>query len=381
MTEVSVIGVGMHPFGRFPGKSALDMSADALRAALTDAGISWSDVQTCFAGSLEVSNPDSVVAKIGLTGIPVYGVFNGCATANTSLSMAARAIEHGEADIAVAVGFDKHPRGAFSADPSVLGLPAWYAETGMFLTTHFFGMKINRYMHQYGITPMTLARVAAKNFRNGELNERAWRRTPMSEEDILAAPYLNYPLTRFMYCAPDEGAAAVVLCRADKAREYQSQPIRLAASLLRTRTDGAFEVQCPSLPATGAPSPTVAASLAAYELAGVSPSDVGVAQLQDTDAGSEVIHMAENGFCADGDQEKLIADGHTEIGGSLPVNTDGGLIANGEPIGASGLRQIHEVVLQMRGQAGNRQIAVPPRVGYTHLYGSPGTGAVSILIR
>ncbi|HQV17752.1 MAG: thiolase family protein [Gordonia sp.] len=381
MTEVSVIGVGMHPFGRFPGKSALDMGADALRAALTDAGISWSDVQTCFAGSLEVSNPDSVVAKIGLTGIPVYGVFNGCATANTSLSMAARAIEHGEADIAVAVGFDKHPRGAFSADPSVLGLPAWYAETGMFLTTHFFGMKINRYMHEYGITPMTLARVAAKNFRNGELNERAWRRTPMSEEDILAAPYLNYPLTRFMYCAPDEGAAAVVLCRADKAREYQSQPIRLAASLLRTRTDGAFEVQCPSLPATGAPSPTVAASLAAYELAGVSPSDVGVAQLQDTDAGSEVIHMAENGFCADGDQEKLIADGHTEIGGSLPVNTDGGLIANGEPIGASGLRQIHEVVLQMRGQAGNRQIAVPPRVGYTHLYGSPGTGAVSILIR
>lgn len=381
MTEVSVIGVGMHPFGRFPGKSALDMGADALRAALTDAGISWSDVQTCFAGSLEVSNPDSVVAKIGLTGIPVYGVFNGCATANTSLSMAARAIEHGEADIAVAVGFDKHPRGAFSADPSVLGLPAWYAETGMFLTTHFFGMKINRYMHEYGITPMTLARVAAKNFRNGELNERAWRRTPMSEEGILAAPYLNYPLTRFMYCAPDEGAAAVVLCRADKAREYQSQPIRLAASLLRTRTDGAFEVQCPSLPATGAPSPTVAASLAAYELAGVSPSDVGVAQLQDTDAGSEVIHMAENGFCADGDQEKLIADGHTEIGGSLPVNTDGGLIANGEPIGASGLRQIHEVVLQMRGQAGNRQIAVPPRVGYTHLYGSPGTGAVSILIR
>lgn len=381
MADVAIIGVGMHPFGRFPGKSALDMGAEALRAALADAGISWSDVQTCFAGSLEVSNPDAVVAKVGLTGIPVYGVFNGCATANTSLSMAAKAIEHGEADIAVAVGFDKHPRGAFAADPSVLGLPAWYAETGMFLTTHFFGMKINRYMHEYGITPMTLARVAAKNLRNGELNERAWRRTPMSEEEILSAPYLNYPLTRYMYCAPDEGAAAVVLCRADKAREYQSQPIRLAASLLRTRTEGAFEVQCPSLPTAGAPSPTVAASLAAYERAGVSPSDVGVAQLQDTDAGSEIIHMAENGFCADGDQEKLIADGHTEIGGSLPVNTDGGLIANGEPIGASGLRQIHEVVLQMRGQAGSRQIEQPPRVGYTHLYGSPGTGAVSILIR
>lgn len=381
MTEAAIIGVGLHPFGRFPGKSALDMGAEALQLALVDAGISWSDVQIGFAGSLEVSNPDSVVAKVGLTGIPVYGVFNGCATANTSLSMAARAIEHGEADIAVAVGFDKHPKGAFSADPSVLGLPNWYAETGLFLTTHFFGMKINRYMHEHAITPQTLARVAAKNLRNGERNELAWRRKPFSEEEILAAPYLNYPLTQFMYCAPDEGAAAIVLCRADKAKQYQATPVRVAASVLRTRREGAFEMQAPSLPITGAPSPTVDASRAAYEIAGVSPQDVGVAQLQDTDAGSEIIHMAENGFCADGDQEKLIAEGYTELTGPLPVNTDGGLIANGEPIGASGLRQIHEIVLQLRGQAGARQIEKTPTVGYTHLYGSPGTGAVTILTR
>lgn len=381
MTDAAIIGVGMHPFGRFPGKSALDMGAHALKAALDDAGITWSDVQIGFAGSLEVSNPDSVVAKVGLTGIPVYGVFNGCATANTALSMAVKAVEHGEADIAVAVGFDKHPKGAFAADPSVLGLPDWYAQTGLFLTTHFFGMKINRYMHDHGISAQTLARVAAKNLRNGARNELAWRRKTLTEDEILAAPYLNYPLTQFMYCAPDEGAAAIVVCRADKAAEYQKTPIRVAASILRTRREGAFEMQAPSLPITGAPSPTVDASRAAFERAGVSPADVGVAQLQDTDAGSEIMHMAENGFCADGDQEKLIADGHTEIGGPLPVNTDGGLIANGEPIGASGLRQIHEVVRQMRGQAGDRQIAEPPTVGYTHLYGSPGTGAVTILVR
>jgi len=381
MAGVSIIGVGMHPFGRFPGKSALDMGAEALHSALRDAGISWSDVQMGFAGSLEVSNPDSIVGKMGLTGIPVYGVFNGCATANTSLSMAAKAIEHGEADIAVAVGFDKHPKGAFSADPSVLGLPDWYAQTGLFLTTHFFGMKINRYMSDYGISPRTLARVAAKNMRNGEHNEMAWRRKPMSEEEILAARYLNYPLTQYMYCAPDEGAAAIVVCRSDLARKYTSTPITLSASVLRSRREGAFEMQSTSLPLTGAPSPTVDASRAAFEIAGVEPSDVGVAQLQDTDAGSEIMHLAENGFCADGDQEKLIAEGHTEITGVLPVNTDGGLIANGEPIGASGLRQIREVVLQMRGQAGARQIEKVPSVGYTHLYGSPGTGAVSILVR
>lgn len=381
MADVSIIGVGMHPFGRFPGKSALDMGAEAIRSALSDAGITWSDVQMAFAGSLEVSNPDSIVGKMGLTGIPAYGVFNGCATANTSLSMAAKAIEHGEADIAVAVGFDKHPKGAFSADPSVLGLPDWYAQTGLFLTTHFFGMKINRYMSDHGITPQTLARVAAKAMRNGERNELAWRRKPMSEETILAAPYLNYPLTQFMYCAPDEGAAAVVLCRSDLAHKYNSTPIALSASVLRSRREGAFEMQSTSLPLTGAPSPTVEASRAAFEIAGVAPEDVGVAQLQDTDAGSEIMHLAENGFCADGDQEKLIAEGYTEITGGLPVNTDGGLIANGEPIGASGLRQIHEVVLQMRGQAGSRQIETAPSVGYTHLYGSPGTGAVSILVR
>ncbi|WP_030168103.1 MULTISPECIES: thiolase family protein [Actinomycetes] len=380
-TGVSIIGVGLHPFGRFPGKQALDMGADATRLALADAGIEWSQVQRGFAGSLEVSNPDSVVGKLGLTGIPFFGVFNGCATANTSVSMARTAIENGEADIAIAIGFDKHPKGAFSADPSVIGLPSWYAEQGLFLTTHFFGMKINRYMHDHGITQGTLAKVAAKNFRNGSMNEKAWRRKPMTEEDILAAPYLNYPLTQYMYCAPDEGAAAVVLCRRDLAHKYTSTPIHIDACVLRTRTEGAFEMQSPSLPVAAAPSPTVFASKAAFEAAGIGPEDVGVAQLQDTDAGSEIIHMAENGFCADGDQEKLIAEGFTEISGALPVNTDGGLMSNGEPIGASGLRQIHEIVLQLRGTAGSRQVKGDPQVGYTHLYGSPGTGAVTILSR
>ena len=121
------------------------------------------------------------------------------------------------------------------------------------------------------------------------------------------------------------------------------------------------------------------ASQAAYEMAGIGPEDVDVIQLQDTDAGAEVIHMAENGFCADGEQEKLIADGATEIDGPLPVNTDGGLIANGEPIGASGLRQVHELVRQLRGQAGDRQVPGAPKVGYAQLYGAPGTAGVSIL--
>jgi acetyl-CoA acetyltransferase len=221
--------------------------------------------------------------------------------------------------------------------------------------------------------------VAAKNFRNGALNPNAFRRKPISEEDIMASPVLNYPLRQFMVCAPDEGAAAVVMCRADIAHRYTAKPVYLRAVEIRTRSYGAYEVNTACAPIEEDVSPTVYASKAAFERAGVAPEDVDVVQLQDTDAGAEIIHMAEAGFCADGDQEKLVANGATEIGGSLPINTDGGLIANGEPIGASGLRQIHELVLQLRGEAGERQVPGGPRVGFAQLYGAPGTSGATIV--
>jgi acetyl-CoA acetyltransferase len=377
-SDVAIIGVGLHPFGRYPGKSALEMGEDAVYDALTDAGIEWSDVQELYAGSMEVKNPEAIVGLLGLTGVPGRAVFTGCATGATSLAMAANSIKLGQSDITIAVGLDKHERGAFAAHPSVSGLPDWYGEAGLFLTTHFFGMKINRYMHDYGITSQTLAKVAAKALRNGAGNPLAWRRKALSVEEILGAQILNYPLTQYMYCGPDEGAAAAVLCRADKAHLYTDTPIYLRATTLRSRREGAFELLSPSLPLDTAPSPTVDASQEAYEIAGIGPSDVDVIQLQDTDAGSEIIHMAENGFCADGEQEKLIAAGETEITGRLPINTDGGLLANGEPVGASGLRQIFELVNQLRGRAGDRQIA-EAKVGYAQLYGAPGTAAVTIL--
>jgi acetyl-CoA acetyltransferase len=380
MSDVAIIGVGLHPFGRYGNKPALEMGAEAARSALADAGVDWSRVRTAYVGSHEVSNPDAIVGWLGLTGIPVRGAFNGCATGGTLLQLAAAAVAHGEADVAMAIGMDKHPRGAFAADPSVAGLPAWYGQTGMFLTTHFFGTKINRYLAEHGISLESLGRIAAKNLGNGSITPHAWRRKALSVREILDSEVVNHPLTRYMYCGPNEGAAAVVLCRADLARELCATPVYVRASELRSRRYGAFELQSPSLPLTPAPSPTVDAANAAYETAGIGPEDVHVAQLQDTDAGSELIHLAENGFCADGEQEKWIADGVTELGGRLPVNTDGGLIANGEPIGASGLRQIYELVLQLRGQAGERQVT-NPRVGYAHLYGAPGASAVTILSR
>jgi acetyl-CoA acetyltransferase len=378
MNDVAIIGVGLHPFGRFD-KTAMQMGAEAIQAALDDAGLEWKDIQFGVGGSYEVCNPDAVTRLVGLTGIPFTDVFNACATAASATQFCADTIRLGKYDIGIAVGMDKHPRGAFTDDPAKLALPQWYAENGQFVTTKFFGMKANRYIHDHGISLETLAKVAAKNFRNGALNPNAFRRKPISEEEILNSPVLNYPLTQYMFCAPDEGAAAVIMCRGDVAHRFTSKPVYLQAAEIRTRRYGAYEVHATSAPLDEDMSPTVYASRAAFEMAGVAPEDVDVIQVQDTDAGAEVIHMAEAGFCADGEQEKLLADGATEIGGPMPVNTDGGLIANGEPIGASGLRQVHELVRQLRGEAGERQVPGQPRVGFAQVYGAPGTAAATVL--
>src|SRR5262250_1218345 len=218
------------------------MGAAAIRRALADAGVAWRDVQFAFAGSYEIDNPDAVVALLGLTGIPFTNVYNGCATAASVLTLAADTIRLGEHELGLAVGMDKHPPGAFSSDPRLYACPSWYGELGHFITTKFFGMKINRYMHDHGISHETLARVAAKNYRNGGKNPNAFRRNPIPEEEILGSPMLNYPLTQYMFCAPDEGAAAAIMCRADIAHRYTSKPVYLRAVEVRTRTYGAYEV-------------------------------------------------------------------------------------------------------------------------------------------
>src|SRR3954466_15745101 len=214
MDDVAIVGVGLHPFGRFGDTTGIEMGAIAIRRALADAGVAWRDIQFAFAGSYEIDNPDAVVAFLGLTGIPFTDVYNGCATAASALTLAADTTRLGDSDLGIAVGMDKHLPGAFSADPRLYACPSWYGEQGQFTTTKFFGMKINKYMHDHGVSPSTLAKVAAKNYRNGSLNENASRRKPLSEEEILNSPLLNYPLTQYMFCSPDEGAAAVVLCKA-----------------------------------------------------------------------------------------------------------------------------------------------------------------------
>jgi acetyl-CoA acetyltransferase len=381
MSDVCIVGVGIHPFGRTDGVSGLEQGVFAVRQALGDAGIEWPDVQFAYGGSDAAGNPDTMVERLGLTGVQFINVRNGCAAGGSALFSAQMAIKSGEFDIGLAVGFDKHPRGAFNALPAEYNLPEWYGEAGYMITTQFFGAKIMRYMHDHGISQTTLGRVSEKAFRNAVHAPHAWRREPVDLETILAAPLVSDPYTKFMFCSPAEGGVALILASEKKARELGKPLIRLKAATMRTRPPGSFEVFAPSIDIERGGSSTRIASAAAFAMAGIGPEDIAVAQLQDTEAGAEIMHMAENGFCRDGEQEAWLAEGRTEIAGVLPVNTDGGCLACGEPIGASGLRQVYENVVQLRGHGGGRQVPGNPSTAYSHVYGAPGVSAVTILER
>ncbi|MBV9416482.1 MAG: thiolase family protein [Solirubrobacterales bacterium] len=377
--DIAIVGLGIHAFGRHDGVSGLQMGAIAARRALADAGIRWQEVDFAAGGSDAAGNADTSVSVLGLSGVPFINVKNGCATGGSALTTANAMLVSGAAEVALVVGFDKHPRGAFNPLPEDWGIGSWYGETGLMLTTQFFALKIQRYMAEYGISASTLAKVAAKAFSNGARTPHAWRRTPLSEDEILSSRMVNHPLTQYMFCSPGEGAVALVLARGARIRELTRAPVYLRSVAFRTRRFGSFEVFSPSIPIESAPSATTEAAAAAFEEAGVAPGDVDVAQLQDTESGAEIMHLAETGLCEHGEQEALVQSGATELSGRLPVNTDGGCLACGEPIGASGLRQVHEVAIQLRGEAGERQVPKRCRVGFTQVYGAPGVSACTVL--
>lgn len=379
MTDVCIIGIGIHRFGRSDGVSARQQGLHAARLALGDAGIGWQDIQFAYGGSRDGGYADVMVSDLGLTGIPFTNVINGCATGASTLIAASAAIQSGRYDLGMVVGFDKHARGSFKTDPERIGVEPWYAELGLMVGPQFFAMKIMRYMHEFGISRETLGLVAQKAFRNGSRNPNAWRREEVPLDEILNAPVICDPMTKYMFCSPSEGGVAMILASEKVARRFTSRPVYLRSASFRTRTKGSFEVWKPYLDLERGAAPTVFAARDAFEMAGVGPGDIDVIQLQDTEAGAEVIHMAEAGFCADGEQDELIRSGATAIEGRLPINTDGGCIASGEPVGASGLRQVYECVLQLRGDAGSRQVAGAPNTAFTHVYGAPGVSACTVL--
>jgi acetyl-CoA acetyltransferase len=379
MREVCVIGVGIHKFGRFPDKTFVDLGAKATLDALKDAGVNWKEIQVAYCGSVYSGSGagSNMLAEVGLSGIPIIGTEAACAAGGIAFNLGYQAVAHGQYDMVLAVGFEKMPRG-FIVSPR---FQEWERNMGLGVNPIWMGLAAQRHMAEYGTTVGQFAKVSVKSHKNGALNPNAMYQKPLSYEEILNSPLVCDPLRLLMLCAPNEGAAAVVLCSKEKASQYTSKPVTIAASEIKSslhETDRNLGMKY----AGKIRRPTVISRVAraAYEKAGIGPENLSFVELQDTDVASEIIYSEELGLCKEGEGGRLIDEGVTEINGRIPVNVSGGLLSKGEPVGASALGQIHEIVLQLRGEAGARQVN-NARIGLGHVYGGGGYSCVTILKR
>ncbi|HEY1653249.1 MAG TPA: thiolase family protein [Acidimicrobiales bacterium] len=383
MTGVTVAGVGLHPFGRFDGVSTTDMGVVAVRAALAEAGIGKGDFQAAFCGTAYggVATGHKVLSRLGMTGMPIVDVEAGCASGGAALMLAAGAIRAGQYDTVLVFGTEKMPKGIIRSS----FFEPWQEEAGLAATPAFFALRAQRLCLTSGVTKDHLARVVVKNRRHGAANPDAMYQKETSVEEVLASRVVCEPLHLFMLCSPNEGAAALVLRRSDLAASVPTAPVpvTLAAAVLRSHIPGS--VLSESTPLSGltddaVPAPTTLAATAAYDEAGLGPQDLDVVECQDTDAARELGSCEELGLCEPGGSAALLDSGATHLGGRLPVNPSGGLLSKGEPLGASALGQVVELVRQLRGECGPRQVE-GARIALSHTVGRGANAGVVILTR
>ena len=368
MREVAIIGVGAHPTGRFTEKSLKELAHPAIWSAMEDAGVEASDINVGYVGNSlgglltgqEGIRGQVVLQHSGITGIPVINVENACASAMTALRGAWLEVASGAADVALAVGVEKMHVGNSARTIGALSAVSELelSEMGMqFTTSYAIHPKINlkARMQEYGWTARDLAKPAVKNSRNGSRNPIAQHQRPLTIEEVVQSRIIVEPLTLLMCSSISDGAAAAVICAADIAARFTSKmPIRIAACELRS---GVYR-----LPADDRPDTATTCAFAAYEKAGVGPEDLDAIELHDAMAPAELMLYERLGLCSPGEGPRLIDDGITTLDGRVPVNPSGGLCSRGHPVGATGLLQICELVWQMRGEAGPRQIDPWPEV-------------------
>ena len=376
MSDTFIVGADMIKFGRYPDSSPFELAADAALLALDDAGLTINDVQAVFAGS--TFNSASMVAQrmmqlIGQTGAPCFNVSNACAAGATAVRQAILAVKSGEYDVVLAVGAEKNPRGlmagALTDGPPPEGLfgsvapPSFFAEAGM--------IHVNR----YGTTIEQIAQVAVKNHHHSTMNPKAAYQIETPLEEVLASEMIAWPLTKLM-CSPNvDGAAAVIIVSEKKAREMgMGRAVRIRGSAL---VSDPFEARTPDM--FDPNSVTRLGAAKAYEQAGVGPEDLDLVELHDCFAVAELLHYENLGLCPDGEAARLIDSGETALGGRLPVNVSGGLLAKGHPIGATGVANIVEIVYHLRGQAGARQVE-GAKIGLAHVLGFASVAACGVHI-
>lgn len=377
MRPVYLAGTGLHPFGRFGETSVTALGAHAVRAALAEAGVGRGGFQAAFCGTVYsgVAAGHKVLTALGLASVPIVNVEAGCASGGAALALGAAQVASGRYDTVLVFGMEKMPRGMIRSS----FFEPWREEAGLAATPAYFALRAQRLMRESDVRVEDLARVSVKNHRHGVENPNAMYRKAISLEEVLASPVVCAPLRLLMLCAPNEGAAAVVLSAAPRG----TPAVRLAAAALRSHhADSVLGEHTPlaGVDDAGVPAPTEMAARDAYAEAGVAPVDLDVVELQDTDAAREILSAEELGLCPRGGGGAWVRAGGGEMGSRLPVNPSGGLLSKGEPLGASALGQVVELTWQLRGAAGARQVD-GARVALAHTVGRGANACVTILTR
>ncbi len=372
MREIVILGVGMHKFGRFPEKTYWEMGRVATVNALEDAGVEWKDIQALYAGSMfaGVGVGNNILAEMGFSGIPVVNAEAACSSGPTALSNAYQAVSAGFCDLALAVAVEKQERGMIP----LTNFPLWMRLMGMAHGPGFYAQEARVHMERYGTTVEQFAKVSVKSHKNASLcpNAHYQQYGQMTIEDVLNSRMICDPLTIYMMAPVVDGAAAIVVSARDVAHKYSSKPpITVAASVLTSANYDRYTLQEP-------PGMVRGAAQKAYEFAGIGPEDLDIVECQDAMASAEITSCEELGLCPDGEGGILVDEGRTEIGGDVAVNTDGGYLSRGNATGATGLAGIAEIVWQLRGEAGPRQVA-NPRVGLNQNFGAGPNVSVTIL--
>ena len=376
--KVAVIGVGCTKFGDRFDRGYEELICDAAFEAYADAGIEPDAIQAAYLGTyMPGAGGGKSAVSLGdalrLYDRPITRVENYCATGTDAFRNGCMAIAAGLYDVVLVLGAEK------LKDRGGRGLPRFghpLLDKGN-SAPGLFALAANRYMHTFGLGRETLAKVAVKNHRNGAKNERAHLRMEVTEEQVLKAPMIAWPFGLFDCCPTTDGAAAAILCRADLAPRFSKrQPIRVKGAGLAVHTGRPYFD--PTFDYLGFKS-TQAAARQAYTMAGITPQDVDFAEVHDCFTWTEISNIEDLGFCAKGHGGGLVDEGRTAIGGDIPINTSGGLKSFGHPIGASGVRMITEVVAQLRGESGARQVH-DAEIGLAHNVGGPGAVACVVVL-
>lgn len=352
--NVALLGTAMTRFADHRDRTLVDLATEAGLAALVDAHIDLREVGEAYVGSM-LAPPMlgvKIMKQLGLTGLPVVTVEAASASGLVALREATFAVAGGRCDVALALTYEHAMQRLLGSGGMTPGYETLMAPPAS------FALWASRRMHERGTKPQHLAALAAKNWNAARANPLAYHRADheVAADEVLASPAVASPLTQMMGAPMGGGAAAVIVARTERVRRWRpGEPlVRVLSSALVTESYSAGWIALG--PAVGPPEMTADAARRAYEAAGVGPEDVDVAYVHDSWINEELEYYEQLGLCAPGDAEKLAEEGTTALGGRVPVNVDGGLVARGHPIGPTGLAQVHEISLQLRGRAGPRQV-------------------------